>query len=133
MGKEHFRQLHEIALREDQRALPWAIARHMEGLAAARGRKAGHASEALAFSASIFWTIPFDRVMHLSRGLAELDSEFTHALQTRLVKGQLRVKLMDPHTGKMLSVKDPDYFTFDDPVMTASEFSHYLLHYPQSN
>ena len=133
MGEAHFRQLRAAALAEDCQVLPVAIARHLDAAKRELVRAvAAYGTEGLGGCNDLpeFWCMPFDRVMHLSRMLDDIDKEFIYALQERLVDGRIPVKARHPMTGEILDVKDPQLFTFDVPCMTPDEFDHYLMSYP---
>ncbi len=78
-----------------------------------------------------FWVaVPFDRIVEMSRGLADLDDEFHHKLQTLLVQGRIHVRMHDIATGKPVVIRSPDVFTFEDEPMDLDLFYRFMLEYP---
>jgi len=125
MGSAYFDTLYDVAVQCDAHVFPMAIARFNCGESVRRK---------LPDPAGVgdFWIgIPFDRIMELSRGLADIDDHFHQSLQELLVVGRVRVTITHPHTGKPFDLRDPDIFTFDEPTMDVEAFHHWMQKYPR--
>jgi len=119
MGVAHFDMMFEDALEVDKRALLTAVNLFEEGRVCAMCKD----------TPSLWSYMPFDQIVHVARGLLPLQDEFTANLQDMLVTGRLRVKL--PTSRGPQEVRDPAYFTFDEPDIPMEAFTHLLMEFPQ--
>jgi len=112
MGAEHFEQMLHDATKVDQEALPMAMM--MRGSTCE--------AEAALFGGGYWDHLPPDRRVEIARNAVELRNWFSERLQGMLVEGDVTVWGRNPHTGKMVHIRDPSVIDFDDPVLPFSLF-----------
>jgi len=114
MGLAHFESMLEEAVLRDAEAMPAAILMYEDS----------KKQEQLGLP-GIWHDTPFSRVMRVSRGLRELDAQFTSQMQALLASGRIIVYTAHPDKKTL----DPRVFTFDDLVMPRESFAKYLQKY----
>ena len=124
MESKYFESMYSDAVCEDATVFPDAVARFACGEIVRRKLPDP-------WMVGDFWVgIPFDRIMELSRGLAELDCAFQAKLATLLVQGRIHVLMYDAETGKPVWVRDPLAITGDDAPMPVGLFHQLMMQYP---
>ena len=135
MGQAHFKQMFNDALANDMRAMLGALLRCEEarmlkiGRLHAKQRYLGTGGSALL---PLFWDMPFDQIMQLSRGLSEIDAQFSGVLIEMIASGRAQIRI--PVTsGKYYKTDSPAALTFDELQLTERLFHELLMHYPKDS
>ena len=104
MGARHFKQMFEDAFEADRLAI-------VKAMMLQTPLKQEHDSEL-----GPWWQdTPPDRLMDLGRKLVQMDAEFSEGLKLKLLRGDIRIFMMD-REGKPHNIRDPDVIDFDDPI-----------------
>jgi hypothetical protein len=104
MSLEHYEQILEDALAVDRRALLLAVQLRRDP----------------------FWNQhPFDVTMDKARKLLTVGRIFLEDLQQLLVIGGVFAHYVD-ETGRVHRIRDPQYFDFDEPLISPPEYVDYL-------
>ncbi len=78
-----------------------------------------------------FWeSMPVDVIMDKARGLVLIGDEFLSSMKKLLVEGATSVLALNPHTGQVVRIRDPDVIDFDEPAVTPAGFFHLMMTVP---